>query len=435
MTLAIRIALLFVLLPSVVHAGPPQFDLKQPQTPALPAPKWLKLIDHGLYEPRLKGYIAPEGLKIEIVAEAPTIINPVGMVFGNDGTLYVLEWKPSADPRDTWNEFAETITYKDGSQRKVATMKKRVKDVLKILKWNPASKLYDHAEIILEDELPSSILLHDGWIYLSGRSTVRRYRQSTPGGKYDIKEVIAQGFCGFHHHQVSGMTIGIDGWLYLTSGDDDNYVEGSDGSRATVLRTGAVFRCRPNGSQMQVYSVGYRNPYRDVAFDREFNIFHVDNDNEDGSKFTGCRLMHVAEEADFGWRLFTGARCCKPDHVRGAVFGELPGKMPAMLKTGRGSPAGLLIYNDTQFPPEYRGLFFYPDVFRKLIRAYRVEADGSTFQVAEEFEFLKSNDRLFRPCEMVIGPDGAMYVCDWRTDSGGAGRLWGDGQHGRIYRI
>src|SRR5262249_107410 len=33
------------------------------------------------------------------------------------------------------------------------------------------------------------------------------------------------------------------------------------------------------------------------------------------------------------------------------------------------------------------------------------------------------------------GPDGAMYVCDWRTDSGGAGRLWGDGQHGRIYRI
>src|SRR6516164_8834845 len=36
---------------------------------------------------------------------------------------------------------------------------------------------------------------------------------------------------------------------------------------------------------------------------------------------------------------------------------------------------------------------------------------------------------------MVLGPDGAMYVCDWRTDSGGAGKLWGDGKHGRIYRI
>ena len=137
---------------------------------------------------------------------------------------------------------------------------------------------------------------------LSGRGTVRRYKQSKAGGAYDVKEVIAQGFCGFHHHQVSGLTLGNDGWLYITAGDDDNYVEGSDGSRATVLRTGGVFRCRPDGSKMQAYSIGYRNPYRDVAFDTAVNVFHADNDNEDG-KFTGCRLMHVAEESDFGWRL------------------------------------------------------------------------------------------------------------------------------------
>ena len=74
---------------------------------------------------------------------------------------------------------------------------------------------------------------------------LRRYKQSHPGGAYDKKEVIAQGFGGVHHHQVSGLTIGNDGLLYITTGDDDNVVEGSDGSRATVLRTGAVFRCRP----------------------------------------------------------------------------------------------------------------------------------------------------------------------------------------------
>ena len=417
---------------SAFAAGPP-VDFKQPASPTLPAPSWLKLVDHGQFDPRLKGYIAPEGLKIEIVAEEPTIVNPVGMAFGNDGTLYVLEWVPSVG--DEWRETPVTFTYKDGSKRDVATMKKAKKDLMKVLKFNAEKKLYDKSEIILEDELPSNILLHDGWIYLASRGTVRRFKQSKPGGPYDVKEIIAQGFCGFHHHQVSGVAIGPDGWLYITSGDDDNFVEGADGSRATVLRTGAVFRCRPDGSQMHMYSLGYRNPYRDVAFDATFNIFHVDNDNEDGSKFTGCRLMHVAEESDFGWRLFTGARCCRPDMVRGAVYGELPGKMPPMLKTGRGSPAGLLIYNDTQFPQHYRGLFFYPDVFRKLIRAYRAEPDGSTFKAIEEFEFLKSDDPLFRPCQMIMGPDGTMYVCDWRTDSGGAGRLWGDGVHGRIYRL
>ncbi|VTS04190.1 PVC-type heme-binding CxxCH protein [Tuwongella immobilis] len=408
-------------------------DIVQPQSPPKPAPEGLELVDQGKFDPKFKGYFLPDGFRMELVASEPTIINPVGMTFDTNGTLYVLEWLPHTGAG--FPEFKETFTYKDGSKKVIATMKKQVKDVVKVLRFNAEKGIYDKFEIVGHDELPSSILVHDGWIYLSGRGTVRRYKQSKADGPFDVKEVIAQGFCGYHHHQVSGMTIGNDGWLYLTSGDDDNFAEGSDGSRATVLRTGAVFRCKPDGSQLHVYSIGYRNPYRDLAFDDKMNWFHVDNDNEDGSKFTGCRIMHVVEGADFGWRLFPGARCCKPDHLRGAVYGEMPGKMPPMLKTGRGSPAGLMIYNDTRIPEAYRGWLYYPDVFRKVVRAYQVSATGSTFEIVKEFEFFKSAEPLFRPCQMITGPDGAIYVCDWRTDSGGAGKLWGDNVHGAIYRI
>jgi putative heme-binding domain-containing protein len=202
-----------------------------------------------------------------------------------------------------------------------------------------------------------------------------------------------------------------------------------------VLRTGAVFRCRPDGSKMEAYSLGYRNPYRDIAYDDKFNFFHTDNDNEDGSRFMGCRIMHIAEGSDFGWRLAVGARCCRPDHTRGAVAGELPGKMPPMIKTGRGAPAGMLIYHDTRIPEQYQGLMYYPDVFRKLVRAYKAAPDGSTFKITNEMVFMQSDDPLFRPCQMITGPDGAIYVCDWRTNSGGAGKLSGDGVNGRIYRI
>ncbi len=256
-------------------------------------------------------------------------------------------------------------------------MKKKVKDVVKVLKDSKGKGVYDQSKIILEDELPSSILLHDGWIYLSGRGTVRRFKQKDPGGEYNIKEVIAQGFCGYHHQQVSGMTIGNDGWLYITSGDDDNYVEGSDGSRATVLRTGAVFRCRPDGSRLETFARGFHNPYRDAAFDAEGNMFHADNDSEINGKFTGCRLMHIAEDCDFGWRLRQGAHRSQADLLRTALHGESPGKMPPLLKTGRGAPAGLLIYNDTRFPENYRGLLYYPDVVRKLIRALQGRAARS----------------------------------------------------------
>jgi quinoprotein glucose dehydrogenase len=430
--LLILFVLQFVTIDSIaVPPSEPPAEFAQPQSPPKAAPFPVNYQDQGKFDPKLKGLLAPEGFQLELIADAPTIVNPVGMTFGADGVLVVLEWRP--DPGREWYEFKETFRYRDGTTKAVATMKKFTPDVVKILRWNATSKLYDQAEVILTDELPSSVLLHDGWLYLSGRGTVRRYRQSQPNGKWDIRETIAQGFCGFHHHQVSGMTIGPDGWLYITSGDDDNYVEGSDGSRATVLRTGAVFRCRPDGSKMETYSLGYRNPYRDLAFDTKYNWFHADNDNEDGSRFTGCRLVHVAEDVDYGWRLLEGARC--PDMVRGAVAGERPGKLQPMLKTGRGSPAGVLIYNDTQLPEQYRRLLYYPDVFRKSVRAYTIAQKGPTFGVTHEFEFLKSDDPLFRPCQMVTGPDGAIYICDWRTDSGGAGKLWGDGVNGRIYRM
>jgi putative membrane-bound dehydrogenase-like protein len=446
------LAALFLVPPSSeVAALPPPApaEFAQPQSPPKPAPFPIKMVDQGSFDEKFKGYFLPEGFRMEVVFNEPDVVNPVGMTFAPDGSMFVLEWRPDPVAGDRWFPVLETFRYKDGTTRQVTTMKKFTTDLVKHFVWNPATGKFGPPKIIIAEELPSSIMYHDGWLYVTGRGTVRRWRQASaanisgvdltkpanPNDPWNVREIIAQGFCGFHHHQVSGVTIGNDGLLYMTSGDDDNYVEGSDGSRATVLRTGAVFRSKPDGSKMETYSLGYRNPYRDLAFDDKFNWFHSDNDNEDGSKFMGCRIMHVAESSDFGWRLMYGARCCRPDSARVSVGGEVPGKMPPMIKTGRGSPAGLLIYHDTRIPENYRGLLYYPDVFRKVVRAYKTEPDGASFKITGEFEFMKSEDPLFRPCQMVTGPDGAIYVCDWRTDSGGAGKLSGNGVNGRIYRI
>src|SRR6185437_5342564 len=115
-------------------------------------------------------------------------------------------------------ETMEMFTYRDGSKRTIAAVKKRVKDVVKVLQDSKGKGVYDQSKVLLEDELPSGILMHDGWIYLSSRGTVRRIKPKESGGEC-VKEVIAQGFGGFHHHQVSGLTIGNDGWLYIASGD------------------------------------------------------------------------------------------------------------------------------------------------------------------------------------------------------------------------
>ena len=77
-----------VLLASVAFAGPaekPAIGESPDAIPSKPAPPWLKVIDQGDLDPRLKGYKTPEGVKVEIVAEEPTVVNPVCMAFADDG--------------------------------------------------------------------------------------------------------------------------------------------------------------------------------------------------------------------------------------------------------------------------------------------------------------------------------------------------------------
>jgi len=433
--------------------GPPAagveetFDINQAEWPARPTPKWVRgAVDQGALpgaDPALKGIITPEGFKLEVVAREPNIIDPVGLTFGDDGTPYVIEWKKT--PGVGGEDYE--LTYKDGSKRTLHRYAKRggsiagrpdSADWLKALHDKDGDGVYESHTVIMDDlQIPSTCLIHDGWFYFTSQGRVIRRKQSRPDGPFDITETIVQGLPGFNQHQASGLTMSHDGWLFITAGDDDGHAEGSDGSRVDLLRTGGIYMCRPDGSKLQLYARGFRNPYRDVVFDQHQNMFHMDNDQEDGSKWQGCRLIHVLEEADYGWRLKAGVRCCWPDMDRGAVSGERPGKMPVMMKTGRGAPAGLLYTSGAAMPEVFRGWLIYPDVFRKSVRAYRVERDatGSTFKVVEQFDLMKSEDGYFRPCQAVQGPDGAIYIVDWRTNSAGPGWFWGEQKFGRIYRL
>src|SRR4051794_1556473 len=85
-------------------AAPPQPppEFAQPQSPAKPEPFPVKLVDQGKFDPAFKGYYLPEGFKLEVVIDAPDTINPVGMTFGPDGTLYLMEWRPDPVTKDAW---------------------------------------------------------------------------------------------------------------------------------------------------------------------------------------------------------------------------------------------------------------------------------------------------------------------------------------------
>ena len=390
------------------------------------------LVELSGQDPRLKGHYAVPGFKVQIVASEPAIIDPTAMAFDDQGRLYVSEWRKADHMFDTF----DVIKLPEGGTQRITRRRKASTDIVKRLEDRDKDGIYEHSEIVVDGaEMPSSIFPWKGSLYLTCVGRLEKWSDEDGDGKFETRSIVADGFCGFYHHWLSGMTLGTDGWLYLTAGDNDNHVVGSDGSRVEISRCGGVIRSRPDGSRMNMFAMGFRNPYRDLVFNSNFDAFVVDNDNEDGSKFQGVRLINPVEEGDYGWRLLPGAFCCRPDFDRGAVDGELPGKLPIVAKTGRGAPAGLSVYHGTAFPERFRDLMIYPDVFRKLVRAYEVEPKGGANILKREITLMTADDDLFRPCQTVVGPDGAMYVLDWRSNSGGAGRLWGDGQFGRLYKI
>ena len=116
-----------------------QADYLRDEMGPLPTPEWVTMKDQGPTNPQLKGMRTPNGVHISIVASDPTIIDPVGMTFADDGSLYVLEWREATDQIDTTYD----VHYQDGTTATVNRKTKNVKDDLKRLQDTNGNGKYD----------------------------------------------------------------------------------------------------------------------------------------------------------------------------------------------------------------------------------------------------------------------------------------------------
>src|SRR5688572_16716795 len=96
---------------------------QEPKEDKPETPPWKRLAEMGKQDRRLEGYRAPEGFKVEVVADAPAVSNPVALAFTDDGTPLVVE--RTADDKATLVE--ETFKFKDGSTRTIRVVKKAKK--------------------------------------------------------------------------------------------------------------------------------------------------------------------------------------------------------------------------------------------------------------------------------------------------------------------
>jgi quinoprotein glucose dehydrogenase len=383
-------------------------------------------------DPRLEGYRAPAGFKVRVVAAEPAIVDPAAMAFDDRGNLFVAEWRPA----DRTFETRDTLTPAEGESTQVRRTRKSTLDVVKKLRDLDGDGVYESSEVVLEGcEMPTSILPYRDGLYLTCVGRLEKWVDEDGDGHFESRTVLLDGFAAMDRRGLVGVTLGLDGWLYLATGDNDNHVVAPDGSRGDLSRTGGIFRCRPDGSKLNLFAMGLRNPYRGMAFDARFDSFVIDGDDEDGSKLQGLRLISPVEEGDYGWRLRAGSLGGLADFDRASVSGEGPGKLPIVARMGRGSASGLVSYNGLAFPDVVRDMLIFPDPMRRIVRGLKFEAKGSSRAFKGEATLLTAEDDQFRPVQVVVGADGALYVLDQRGPSPVDRPPGGEGKAGRLYRI
>ena len=396
----------------------------------------------------IAGYAFPKEFRMELFAAEPMLANPVAFHIDERGRIYVCETfrqqKGVEDNRHhmSWlDDDLAAMTVED----RLAYFKKhlgdkvneyaREHDRIRLLEDRNGDGRADTSTVFADgfnhilDGTGAGVLARRGDVYYTCIPKLYRLRDNNGDGQADVRQALHHGYgvrVAFRGHDMHGLRFGPDGRLYFSIGDRGFNVE-HEGKRHVHPDTGAVLRCNPDGSDLEVFAIGLRNP-QELAFDDYGNLFTCDNNSDSGDQ---ARWVYVVEGGDSGWRMsyqyFTDRgpwnreKLWHPHHE-----GQPAWIVPPVANLSDG-PSGLAYYPGTGMPERYKGHFFLCD-FRGTpgnsgIRSLAVEPKGAGFNVVDSQQFCWS----VLATDVDFGPDG-MYLSDWVDGWNGPGK-------GRIYRL
>jgi putative membrane-bound dehydrogenase-like protein len=342
-----------------------------------------------------------ERLVIELVAAEPQINTPTGMTVDAQGRVWAIESNTHFPPKNYKGKPTDRILIfedfgPDGRAGKVTTFAEGFRYGMGIGFGK------------------------EGDLFFATRWEVYRWH-----GKPELQQrrdtIVKLDTKGnYPHNGLSGFAFDREGNIYFGMGENLGApfsLIGSDGTTITDTEGGKIFRCRPDGTKLVQIATGFWNPFH-CCTDVNGRLFAVDNDPDSRPP---CRLLHVIEGGDYGYKFRNGR---KGLHPFTAWNGELPGTLPMVCGTGE-APSGVLAYEHDAFPADYRGTLIATSWGDHILQRYKLEPKGASFTSKPE-TIVKGTDQ-FRPVGIGLAPDGSIFITDWVDRSyelHGKGRVW-----------
>jgi putative membrane-bound dehydrogenase-like protein len=386
----------------------------------------------------------PPGFRIELVACEPNVVDPVAIAFDENGRMYV----------------AEMPGYPNGGLGKGDIHSGKIK----LLEDRDGDGFYEHCTTFAEDlRFPTSVMPWRGGILASVAPDILFLADTDGDGKADRRRTLYTGF-GLENIQqlINSLQWGLDNWVYGCAGLNGGAVrsaEKPDLPAVTLLNRGVRFHPEKPGSLEPTSGGGQfglaADPWQNwLTVTNSQHLRHfvlpdhylrrnpalavpsVTLDIPDHG--AACKVFRISPfEA---WRVErTRRRQQGPDASRFPSTELVPGG----YITSACSP---VVYTADLFPESFHNNTFVCDPANNLIHRDVLVPHGATFIAKRgdaDREFLASTDTWFRPVNLTIGPDGALYVVDFyrevietplslpddikqglNLESRGRGRIW-----------
>jgi putative heme-binding domain-containing protein len=335
-----------------------------------------------------------EGFEVNLFAsEADGIVKPIQMRWDERGRLWVAcaASYPQIKPGEKANDYVLVCEDTNGDGK--------------------ADKFTKFAEGLF---MPTGIELGDGGLYVAQGTELLHLRDTDGDGVADTRRIVLGGFgTGDSHQNLNGLNWGFGGELWFTQGHHI-YSRVETPSGVETLNRSGVWRWRPR--------TGHLDPFFQFS-----------------SAGANCWGVVTSE---FG----------QPFHKSGANVGSwfsTPGLVRSPLVVGAQamnlfqSPVkqvGQEFLHSTHFPAEMQGRMIIGGYYANVLEQHELTQENGVFKSKQLPSIIQSRSTVFRPIEVRMGPDGAMYVTDWYNPIIGHYQASyrhpdRDKEHGRIWRV